>query len=372
MRLRDLLILATLVAVFGGAGLWFTSQESLAVELPPGGPAAAGGEERPPAGSAPATAVSGDHAIPLAADAAARAPRRQDTAGWTHGIVRGDIQLAVSVLDRIQTISVAVEEARRAIAADGSFRNPYRAIVPVRLGAGTPTFEIRDIPFSEFPYIVSVHAPGLNGSRRTVVIDADTPLVDDVVLTISPGSPFSLLLRDQDALPYTGVQVQLVPTGEPHGRRGAVATSDSFGSVVFEDVLAGDYQVRTSVGGQPVGEMQTLTVQPGLGSFQGSAVRGQGHTLTIPRGVPLVVDVADAAGYGVAEALVKATATDRIKLTELEATTDYGGKARFPHLTPGVWQIDVSKDGFQRSHRLVTIQAGQEPPAQQVQLVRLR
>jgi hypothetical protein len=245
-------------------------------------------------------------------------------------------------------------------------------VVPVRRGPGTPTFEARDIPFSAYPYVVSVYSPGLNGTRRTVTIDADSPLVDDVVLTITPGSPFSILLRDQDAGPYPGLEVTVLPVGEPLGRRTSVGTSDNFGSVVFEDLLAGDYQLTVRLGGQPIGEMQTITVQPGHANFQATARQGQGYTVTVPRGAPQSVQVSDVAGYGVAEVKVTATAADRIHAKALEAVTDYGGKAEFAHLTPGRWQLDVEKDGFQRSHLMVKIVDGEPPTPQQVRLVRLR
>lgn len=373
MRTRETLILIGALLLCGAAGVVLATQESFAVEVPsPTGPEAAHATAGSPADAHAVEAsvdVGSGTVVPATVEAAASP--RTDTAGWTTGIVRGDIQLAVSVLDRIKSISIAVEEARRAVADDGSFRNPWRTIVPVKLGIGTPTFEIRDIPFSEFPYVVSVHSPGLNGTRRTLTIDANTPLVDDVVLTITPGSPFSILLRDQHAAPHVGVEVRLVPVGEPLGRRRLVGTSDTFGSVVFEDVLAGDYELHANIQGQPIGEVQVVTVQPGF-SLSPTSVRGQGHTVTIPRGVPLEVRVSDAAGYGLADVTITATATDRLKLTVVELRTDWSGKANFGHLTPGVWQIDVVKDGHQRNSRQITIRDGEVPAPLEFALVRLR
>lgn len=377
MRTRDTLILIGALGLCAAAGLVILTQETFAGDLPPTPPAAS----EPLAASAPdpgdtaaveATAGGTDHAAPVAATAGADQTVRTDTAGWTTGIVRGDIQLAVSVLDRIESITVAIEEARQATSDDGAFRPQYRMVVPVRRGIGTPTFEVRDVPFSEYPYVVSVYSPGLNGTRRTLTIDEQTPLVEDVVLAITPGSPFSVLLRDQDSVPCPGFEVRMQPVGEPFGRRAGVGTSDNFGSVVFEDMLAGPYQLAVSLGGQPIGDVETITVQPGHSNFHAGTTHGQGHTVTVPRGMPQTVQVSDVAGYGVAEAKVTATATDRIRLTVLEATTDYGGKAQFAHLTPGTWQLDVDKDGFQRSHLMVKVQADQPPPLQQVRLVRLR
>lgn len=376
MRPRDTLILLGTLAVCAAAGLVWMTQDTYAVELPPSpaaaaAPAAANGPVGD-VGVAEASAVSGDHAIPVAATADANGPARTDTRGWTSGIVRGDIQLAVSVLDRLQSITVIVEEARSAIAADGSFHNPHRLVAPVRRDAGTPTFEVRDVPFSEYPYVVSVYSPGLNGTRRTVTIDEHTPLVDDVVLTITPGAPYSILLRDQDSAPYAGLDVLLQPVGEPLGRRADKRTSDNFGSVVFEDVLAGDYRIVVTLNGQQLGEPQALTVPAGAVNFQSARAQSQGYTVVIPRGMPLEVAISDTAGYGVADAKVTATAADRLKLTVLEAVSGYSGKAEFAHLTPGSWQLDIEKDGYQRSHRMVTITAGQTPDPQAVRLVRLR
>src|SRR5690606_38094270 len=126
-------------------------------------------------------------------------------------------QLAVSVLDRIGSIAVILEEQRSSFAGDGSVRRPTKLHATVHRGRGTPTFELRDVPFSEYPYVVAVVAPGLNGSRCTVTVDERTPLVDDVVLSILPGTPLTLLVRDQDAVPFHGVDIAGIPVGEPAG-----------------------------------------------------------------------------------------------------------------------------------------------------------
>ncbi len=375
MRARDLSILGGALCLAAGAGLVFLSQESRADELPPDAAAvevpAASTDTAPPP-PALATEAVDRRSGGGAADAAApnRGLDRPDTQGWTKGVVKGDIQLAVSVLPRITTMTVVVEEARSAITAQG-FQPPTRFLVPIKLGAGTPTFEVTDIPFSAYPYVVSVHAPGLNGSRRVVTIDAGNPLVDDVVLAITPGAPFTVLVRDQDAGPYTGLDVRLLPVGEPAGRPRTQATTDNFGSIVFENVLAGDYQILVSQSGQSLGEAQTVTVQPGNVSFQ-SKIQGQGHVVTIARGVPLQVQINDGAGYGVGDAKVTATATDKIKLTALEATTNDGGRADFTHLTPGVWHVVVEKDKFERRDLNITIKAGQPPEFRELRLRRLR
>jgi hypothetical protein len=371
MRARELLVLVGALCLAAAAGIVFLSQDSQAGELSPEAPVAAAAAE-PEAAPPPSPVASspGPDLAPAVASVPPASGRAQvDTTGWTKGLIKGDIQLAVSVLDRLTTITVIVEEARSAVSSAG-FHPPHSFHVPVKLGVGTPTFEVRDVPFSEYPYVVSVHAPGLNGNRRTVTLDATNPIVDDVVLTITPGAPFTVLVRDQDSNPFVGVDVRLLPVGEPLGRPRTQATTDNFGSIAFENVLAGDYQLLASQSGQSLGEPQTVTVHPGRSVS--TAVVGQGHVLTIPRGVPLQLQVNDAAGYGVAGAKVTATATDKVKLTMLEAMTNDGGRADLPHLTPGVWHVVVEKDKFARRDQNVTIKSGQTTEYLEMRMPRLR
>lgn len=383
MQPRNLSILVGTLCLVGAAGVAFWSQESFAVSSPPGADAAA------PAAPAAAGATGDDAAHAFASRAtdgvfrpsegpaaavAAPAHRRTDTTGWTSGVVRGDIRLAVSVLDKLRSMTVIVEEARNAF-DNGQFERPHRLMVPVefdaKLATGTPTFEVRDVPFSAYPYVVSVHAPGLNGGRRTIVVDAEHPLVDDVVLAITPGAPFSVLLRDQDGGPHAGIDVVMLPAGEPLGRPSHRGTTDNFGSVVFDGVLAGDYELTATDHGQPFGEPQRATVQPGTQAYT-TVVQGQGYVMTIPRGVALQLSVHDAIGYGVPDAKVTATATDRVRLTKLEAQTDPIGRASFPHLQPGVWQVTIERGGFQRVDLQVTLKPDQEPQFRDVKLVPTR
>jgi hypothetical protein len=304
----------------------------------------------------------------LPATAGERRPRTE-TSGWTKGVIRGDIQLAVSVLNRLQSISIVVEEARSAIGQDNRFHRTNKLIVPVTLGVGTPTFEVTDVPFSDYPYRVMVQAPGLNGSWRHVNIDQHQPLVDDVVLTITPGTPFSLLVRDQDTAPYPKLDIVMQPIGEPLGRAWQKGTTDNFGSIVFEDVLAGDYSLQVTENGQSLLEPRTITVQPGTRGHN-AAVIGQSQSLLIPRGIPVRVQVHDPAGYGIADAKVVATNKDRIKLHEVPLVSDAGGFADFAQLQVGSWHIVVEKDGFHRIDFTLTLKAGQDPVNKQVKLIR--
>lgn len=318
-----------------------------------------------PADPAPAAAVP---PVPLVVEM--ESTRQVDTSAWTSGRILGDIQLATSVLDRIQSIGIQVEECRSPIDSDGKVVRPWKRFVPVPMGVGTPTFEITDVPFSQYGYVVRVHSPGLNGSQQTVAITRESPL-KEVVLSITRGSPYSLLLRDQDHLPVFDTDALLMPHGEPPGRPVYQGRSDNFGCVVFQDVLAGDYRVVVGHAQRPLAEPVDITVQPGAHVSRG-VVQPQGTTVTVPRGQPLVVAAQDVAGYGMADVLVKVLATDKTRLSVLEDRTDYSGRATFPFLPPGIYQIDLYREGFERRSRMLTVKEGEPPAEQSFQLVRTR
>jgi hypothetical protein len=375
MRSRDVLVLVGAVILLLGIGLVVLAPPSAASEIPPPAPPgdAPGRTNEPPA---EVVAVDGGPAHPTAAivaDPVFRKSSGVDTTGWTSGEVRGDIQLSTAVLDRIESISVYIEELREAVSEDGTVSRPFSRVMPVERGIGTPTFVIRDIPFSRYGYVVGVHSPGLNGSRHTgVQITKEHPLADDLKLAITPGVPFSVLLRDQERAAVTRTEVRLVPRGAPLGRPALDGTTDLFGSAVFENVLSGDYLVLVGPAGQPLVEPVAATVQPGGRVFGGNTVQAQGLTVTVPRGQPVSIFVQDVGRYQVAGVRVKLQKTDAQVLMVLEGTTDVAGRVQFPHVQPGVWAIDVQKEDHQPGYRQIHVKEGEATPEQSFTLTRLR
>lgn len=360
VRRRDALLLAAFAACAAAAVLLTARGDA---GMPDGEPAAAPAVA---AAAAPTDEPAAPAAAPIAATQRPRAAEpKADTTGWTSGVVRGDIQLAVSVLDRIQSITVEVVEARQAYDRDGKVRLPTRRIVPIERGRGTPTFEVRDIPFSEHPYVVMVRSPGLNGSLAIVPIDAAHPLHDDLVLAITPGAVLSLLARDQEATPYVGLELSLTPVGDPPGRPPYAGATDNFGSLVLPDVLAGEYELRALQGGLLAAEPERITVQPG----GAASPRGQSHALRIERGVAVAVTILDRNGFPLPETTVTATATDRVKHTVREAPADELGVARLPLLPAGTWHLTIARDGYHMWDRHVTLKAFQDPLALEARLV---
>ncbi|MEC8253369.1 MAG: carboxypeptidase-like regulatory domain-containing protein [Planctomycetota bacterium] len=367
MNHRNVLILLGTACICIAVGVTFFSRDTLAsatpgyIEAPEGAPQAArSGEE---VAARPAEATFGGDPVPTVAVVA---PEREDTAGWTSGVIRGDVQLAVSLLDKLGPMTVIVEELRSSFARDGIA--PRRIMQRVERGRGTPTFEVRDVPFSDYPYRITLHTAGLNASARTLSVNEQQPLHEDVVLAVTPGAPYSVLLRDQDGGPHRDVDLVLRPVGMPHGRARLAGKTDNFGSVVFESVLAGQYELSATLQGQPFGAAEVVAVLPGKRSF-GSKIQGQGHVMTVARGVQLDIEVGDGA-YGIEGAEVTLIRTDRRRLQEFQATTDGIGRVRFPHLQPGQWQVTIEREHFRRVDRQITLKADMEPQFQRIKMSR--
>jgi hypothetical protein len=372
MRSRELLVLISALALFAGIGYVALAPESEASELPPEVFA-------PPAETTPVQE-------PMAPLVAQGGPiGRHDghpTDGDFHpstddgkpdeGVILGDIALVASVVNQIQSIQIHVEELRPERDVSGNLNQRFTKVVPVARGIGTPTFRVDWIPLSPYGYTVTVHSPGLNGSQQTVALTEDKRIVDDVQLTISPGVPFSVLLRDQDNVAHAMVPVRLQPTGEPLGRPVRIGSADNYGSAIFENVLRGDYLVHIGDMAAPLAEPVQVTVQPTARVYGGDTVQAQGQTIIIPRGVPMPITVTDVAGYGIQDATVQLLATDRRELKMQSLPTDGLGRVTFPNVPPGLWEVTVLKDNFQRTFRQVTVKQGATLENVQFKLVRLR
>lgn len=345
MKSRDALFVGASIALLGALSFMMLGGTS-------GGaaPAFAAPLAEHPAASESAPAPEMVAAAPAAMEAASE--RTWSNPGnLTSGIIRGDISLGSSVVDNLKLIYIQIKEA---INSDDPNIVPFVQTYKIEIipELGTPEFVYKNIPFSEFGYMVRAFAEGLNGSQHFVQVTQERP-VQDVRLSVTGGVPFSVLLRDQLKYPVVDTMVFMVPTGDPTGRPLLQKKSDNYGSAVFEAVLQGDYDIVAGAMGQPRNTPQRLTVQAHAGA--------RSVTIEVPRGFDLTVYAQTNHGWGIEGAELKLMATDAKMYREYKAVTDYAGKHVFEHLPPGAYQLDVSGDKLQRWTRNITV-AAEAPP----------
>ncbi len=282
------------------------------------------------------------------------------------GILDGRVTAATSVVSRFTAYVVRVEEMVDGDDLLPSGRPPFHTQQGFKVDPGVSPqyFAIPQVPYSRHGYRVSVFAAGLNGSSQIVSV-TESNWNPQVSLNITPPSPFVVRLVDQRRAPVTEVEVTLMPD-PPVGRPRLVGTTDSFGSVVFEETLAGGYDVL--VHGQRI---ESVVVRaPGVVmDLAGSGV--QSAILTVPIGEDLKIEVFNAQ-WGLADVELDLSMIDTTENIRIQAHTDRAGVHVFQALHPGRYSIHFSAPGYQRTTREVRIVEGQEPDPLQVRMARLR
>jgi hypothetical protein len=297
--------------------------------------------------------------------------QRLENLGMTSGIIRGDIALEPAIVERIQSITVTVQE----LAGGDGDNPPFSRSKNVVMQRGTPTFEVRGIPFSRNGFSVRVFSPGLNGSEQVVAVTELEPIAD-AVLGISSPVAFSILLRDQLRNFVTNTKVIMKPVELPLGRPWLNGETDNYGSVLFEEVLAGDFLIFVGDTSAPLVKPVRVTIQPPGPTFQpelaylrGQPVKNQFVRITVPRGQALEVSVTGPAGYGLKDAKLSMLTTSSVLYQPYDGVTDYNGRHVFPHLPAGEYQLDVELAGHQRWSRTVRWKEGEAPPQVEVRLI---
>ncbi len=290
-------------------------------------------------------------------DAASR-PKR------TSGLIRGDVTLTASTIDKITAITIRVVEAVRDDAGTGNGRRPftYQQTIPFNPKDGTPKFNLDEIPFSDFGYLVQAYVAGLNGTEQIIQLNEQNPIAD-VVLGIHPGTPFSLLLRDQDLTPLANVEVMLSPDGPPAGRGAYREQTDTFGAAVFHDVLRGTYQAHIGPMSKPLLPPQAIEV------LASSGLQAQSKTIIVPKGEALTVNLYAPTGHGIAEVEVKLSSGSDVRYREVKQTTDWSGRTTFAHLAPGSYWVNVIDPRYEPRTIAVVVRAGEKPKDADIRLV---
>jgi hypothetical protein len=369
VRLRDAVLLAALAALLAAGGaVWLGAAGTppVPVEVPSAANPGPGPQAAPAAPLTAQAQEAGGAAEPgEPLEAAVRGAVTRDTSGWTDGIIEGSVTLATSVVGRIDHVLVVVTESINVLGGVQPQPKPWRAQKALPIGRSTPRFQFTGVPFSDFGYRVEVFAEGCNGSEAHARIDATHPLVpeEELRLSVTPGVSFTVRLQDaQLRTPLPGIDVALIPHGEPLGRAVLPAkTTDSFGAVRFDDVVRGQWHVHVGQALAPILDPVPVQVAPiGAAQFQ---------VIPVPVGQPLVVRVVGPYDYGIQDAEIVATATDTTQFRQHKGKTALNGDCRFPHLPAGSYQIDVTAPGYGRSTRKVAVAAERPPDMLTVRLV---
>lgn len=272
----------------------------------------------------------------------------------TSGTVYGRLSLATDVIGEFASYTITVREninpnTRQVGRKPHQFMKSFK-VDPHR----TPRFVIDNIPFSRYGYDVELFVVGFNGSKRTVQLSEDHPIAgtpdfaevlgEEVVLSLSPGVPFSLRLHDQYFNPISGRDLVMLPVGNPGGRKRYPGTTDNFGAVIYENVLRGDYDIKIDE-----------TIIDRITVYASKNITLQGAQILVPMGNDLRIEVNNRIGYGIEGINLLIYAVDTTRNRRYEAQTDYTGVHIFPHLMPGTYQIDIWGSGYQRTSRKVRI-----------------
>jgi hypothetical protein len=282
----------------------------------------------------------------------------------TYGLIRGDVTLTAGTIDKIESVTIRILEAVRDDAGTGTGRKPfiYHYSIPFDPRNGTPRFALDEIPFSAFGYLVQAMVPGLNGTEQLVYVTEDKPIAD-VVLGVHPGTPFSVLLRDQDLTPLGNVEVTLTPEGEPQGRGSYYKQTDSFGAAVFPDVLRGTYLAHLGNMAQPLMPPQPIEV------LASSGLTAQSKTIVVPKGEAVTVNLYAPSGQGIKDVEVRLSSNSDTRYREIKVLSDWSGRAVFPHLPPGSYWVNVTDPRYEPRTVPALVRKGEKPKDVDVRLV---
>lgn len=288
----------------------------------------------------------------------------------TAGIIDGKIVLASGLPQPVTTFTIVFHES---INPNVQGRDPNRQprawtrAFKADPGVSPLYFTATEVPFSEFGYRVSVFVPGVNGSSQFTRCDESSP-INEVTLSLTPPSPFSLRLIDQYRNPVTDKEIRLEPDGEPLGRPFATARSDSFGVAIFTDLLAGPWHVKVEdlVRGR-------LEVQPPGVVSDDAGVGVQSAVITVPRGKNLRIEAFDLAGHGLVDVELQLIAVDTVENRRLQARTDETGTWTFDNVPVGRWQLNAQGGGhYAPISRTITIAEDRDPDPVRIRLARVR
>ena len=293
------------------------------------------------------------------------------------GSIYGYLTMPVELFDEVTRYTIVVVEERNEAAAKSlGLPRAFNKQRGFRVDPSTtPRFAIHDVPFCQHPYRVKVVASGsdpagYNGSSVLVRLDAGHPTVEEerCVLAISKGVPYAVRLRNQHFKPVTGTWVYMQPTGQQIGLSAQRGETDSFGSVLFESVLAGDYKLFVGDIHRPFIEPIAVRVQQFTPVGKARGIKPQGKVLEVPTGQPVRIEIFNRNRYGVEGVAVRAREVNTTRLFRPETVSDHAGIATFHHLPPGSYEVDIMHREYHRRTCMLEVREDSPPEPMQIEI----
>ncbi len=342
----------------------------------PTAPVPAQGTDAQGTNSDPTTATDSlplqlDHAPSISSQPQPVQAREADTSNSTatSGMISGSLTLDTSILDQLHSYTIYVTEDVNQNANPTQAKTPFhlRRTFPIDLSLGTPHFDLENIPFSRHPYRVRVMAAGLNGTEQRVSLQAHNPIAD-VNLGIMPGVIYSILLRDQRLNPRANLPVLMASSPKSGGRNSYFGTSNGFGVVLLEGVLAGEYQIFVGPQNAPLNQDTTVQVLAQNAVMHKGRPSHQAVTVEVPIGQKMTVEVTTQYAYAIKDADLKIYQLETSNYYSFKGKTDEAGRHTFPPLPDGTYQLDVSHPKYNRRSKRLKIKEGEPIPLIKVQL----
>ena len=291
------------------------------------------------------------------------------------GMISGRVSVNTSILDQLSRFTIVIQEEVNLNARDEDDPAPYSRSETYPAGAtkGTPYFDIEDVPFSRYPYRVTVVAKGLNGSSDIVYLRPNSSLESrEAQLTLSPGTYYSITIRDQRQNPRSDLIIRMAPVGNSLTQRDShFGTTDSTGHVLFENVLSGEYEIRVGPANALLAPPKKTMVTSVPFVLSGGQPQPQGTTVVVPDGHDVTIEVTSRWGYALENVELKLNEIDVQRYYEYKGTTDRAGRFVFKNIPYGRYHLSVtSEEHGRRDPPEFWVKEEDPPPTVQVRMSR--
>lgn len=282
------------------------------------------------------------------------------------GTISGGIRVSTKLIKNLKAYKIIVRETRNTNALKPGDPAPfykYKTFL-IDWSKGTPFFDIPEIPFSDHTYRVTVAVEGMNGSSAYINLTNHHPNGKDgpLQLALTPGTIFSVILRDQRRIPRGDIEVHMIPTGDSITRRKRHdGKTNNFGNVIFQDVERGDYTLTVGNVGAPSAPPETVTVYSSAASFANGRPRVQGKTVIVPDGKNVTIEVWSRHGFPLEDANLRAWQLEIKRFYDFKGKTDRAGRLVFENVPYGKYQISVDSSLHGRRDRKFEVTKGAGP-----------